>query len=148
MSALCFVDTNILVYSRDASEPQKQPRAREWMAHLWADRRGRISVQILSEYYVTVTRKLRPGLSRQDAWADVKALLAWQPVPMDAALIEEGYRQQEAFGLAWWDALVLTAAQRARCRYLLSEDFQEGQDFAGLVVVNPFRRAPADDLSV
>ena len=56
-----FVDTNVLVYARDASEPDKQPRAEAWMQHLWRTRSGRTCVQVLNEYYVTVTRKLSPG---------------------------------------------------------------------------------------
>ena len=59
--ALCFVDTNVLVYARDASEPEKQKTAQAWMARLWRERRGRLSFQVLHEYYVTVTLKLKPG---------------------------------------------------------------------------------------
>jgi len=57
MTALVFVDTNVLLYARDAGEPTKQPRAAEWLAHLSREYVGRISVQALSEYYVNATRK-------------------------------------------------------------------------------------------
>lgn len=60
-----FVDTNVLVYARDISEPEKQRRASEWLAHLWRSREGRLSVQVLQEYYVTLTQKLKPGLPRE-----------------------------------------------------------------------------------
>ena len=82
MSALCFVDTNVLVYSRDASEPDKQPRAHEWLTALWRHRCGRTSIQVLNEYYVTVTRKLKPGLSEEEAWKDIDDLWAWQPATL------------------------------------------------------------------
>ncbi|MBI4539827.1 MAG: hypothetical protein HY704_10010 [Gemmatimonadetes bacterium] len=81
MTGLVFVDTNILVYSRDASEPEKQPRAMEWLELLWRSRRGRISVQVLEEYYVTVTGKLKPGMDRAVARSDVRAFEAWKPNP-------------------------------------------------------------------
>jgi predicted nucleic acid-binding protein len=62
MTVPVFVDPNVLVYARDASEPSKQSIASEWLDHLWHDRSGRTSTQVLSEYYVTVARKLSPGL--------------------------------------------------------------------------------------
>jgi predicted nucleic acid-binding protein len=55
MPEAIFVDTNVLVYARDASEPEKQPSATTWMAHLWRSREGRLSIQVLHEFYVTVT---------------------------------------------------------------------------------------------
>ena len=63
MTAPLFVDTNLLVYSRDARDAAKQERAAEWLDFLWDTRRGRLSRQVLQEYYVTVTRKLQPGLT-------------------------------------------------------------------------------------
>ena len=62
MSDRFFVDTHLLVYSRDASEPEKQPQAMKWMIRLWSDQSGRLSFQVLQEYYLTVTHKLTPGL--------------------------------------------------------------------------------------
>ena len=76
MTATCFVDTNLLVYARDAKEASNQPLAEAWLATLWRLRRGRLSYQVLHEYYVTVTRKLRPGLPVQDARDDVRALMS------------------------------------------------------------------------
>ena len=87
MSALYFVDTNVLVYARDTSEPDKQPRADEWLTALWRHRCGRTGVQVLNEYYVTTTRKLDPGLTEEEAWSDVEALLAWSPLAVDATLL-------------------------------------------------------------
>ena len=74
MTGEVFVDTNVLVYARDASEPIKQRRAALWVEHLWATRSGRTGVQVLNEYYVTVTRKLQPGMPRLQARADVRAV--------------------------------------------------------------------------
>ena len=87
MTAPVFVDTNVIVYARDAREPAKQRLAETWLDHLWHERLGRISFQVLSEYYVSVTRKLDPGLTPEEAWDDVNALLAWHPRPIDRAVL-------------------------------------------------------------
>ena len=137
-----FVDTNVLVYARDAGAGAKHLTAREWMTHLWATRAGRLSHQVLEELYVTVTAKLRPGMTAADARRDVRSLLAWQPVAVDAALFEGAWSLQDRFSLSWWDALIVTAAQAAECDVLLSEDLPDGQDFDGVRVMNPFRNRP------
>ena len=142
MSAVCFVDTNVLVYARDASEPDKQPRARDWLAALWNERCGRTSIQVLNEYYVTVTQKLQPGLSREEAWLDIDNLLAWKPAPVDEALVRRAQAAHQHFALSWWDALVVAAAQMSGCDYLLTEDLHASQDLEGTQVVDPFRYGP------
>ncbi|HKK27404.1 MAG TPA: PIN domain-containing protein [Gemmatimonadota bacterium] len=141
-----FVDTNVLVYARDGSEPEKQPAASDWMDALWEAREGRLSAQVLHEYYVTVTRKLQPGLDPASARTDVRALGAWQPLGLDGALIESAWEAEDRFGFAFWDALIVAAARRLGCDHLLSEDLQDGQDLDGLLVVDPFRHAPGSVL--
>ena len=142
MSAKVFVDTNVLVYCRDASEPKKQAQTSAWMAALWEQRTGRLSFQVLQEYYVTVTAKLSPGLSRELARREVRMLLAWRPLVVDERLLEGAWLLQDRHKLSWWDALIVAAAQSAGCRYLLSEDFQEGYDWGDMTLVNPFRAGP------
>lgn len=141
-----FVDTNVLVYARDASEPEKQPLATAWMQALWDSRRGRISVQVLQEYYVTVTKKLDPGLERAIARADIRAMGAWNPLPVDRALLEDAWQIEDRYGFSLWDATIVAAARRCGCRYLLTEDLQAGQDLDGTVVVNPFASRPTEVL--
>ena len=143
-----FVDTNVLVYARDSSEPRKQPRAAEWLALLWETRRGRLSVQVLHEYYVTVTRKLRPGMSFEDARDDVLAFRGWSPISLGAGLTEAAWAEEQRYGFSFWDALIVAAARRSASGWLLSEDMQEGQNLDGLTVVNPFRTAPAEILRI
>ncbi|MFP3867208.1 MAG: PIN domain-containing protein [Desulfobacteraceae bacterium] len=142
MSGKVFVDTNILVYGRDLSEPEKQRQALAWMAYLWQRRTGRLSFQVLQEFYVTVTAKLRPGLEQEVARRDVRALLAWEPLVVNARVIEAAWELQDRYGLPWWDALIATAAQAARCRYLLTENFQDRQNLGDLLIVNPFCQSP------
>lgn len=137
-----FVDTNVLVYARDVVEPEKQALAMRWLDRLWEDRAGRLSAQVLSEYYVTVTRKLRPGMPVDAARRDVRALRAWNPVPVSALLVERAWTLQDRFSVSYWDALIVAAAQVADCDLLLSEDMQDGQAMDGLKIVNPFRQGP------
>ncbi len=136
-----FVDTNVLVYARDASEPEKQPQAAAWVDHLWRTRSARLSFQVLQEYYATTTRKLTPGLTPEQARADVRDLLAWRPVSLGTELLEAGWSVEDRFGLSCWDALIVAAARIAGCEYLLTEDLQHGAELEGLQVVNPFRVA-------
>jgi predicted nucleic acid-binding protein len=137
-----FVDSNILVYARDASEPTKQQAVAGWMRALWEARAGRLSTQVLSEFYVTVTGKLDPGLDRADARADVRALAAWDPLATDRSLIASAWEIEDRFGFSFWDALIVAAARRCGCTHLLTEDLQDGQDLDGTFVVDPFRHGP------
>ena len=139
-----FVDTNVLVYARDSSDPVKQKRAAEWMRELWRSRNGRISHQVLQEYYVTVTRKLRPGLPTAAAREDIRALMEWKPVVTDAALIERAWTIEEKSDITFWDALIVAAAAVSGSSTLLTEDLQDGAHLDGVLVVNPFRSAPAE----
>lgn len=77
MTGLVFVDSNVLVYWLDASEPDKQRHAETWLQHLWANRAGRLSFQVLLELYVIVTQRIDVTLSREEARTVVRSLLAW-----------------------------------------------------------------------
>lgn len=142
MTAPIFVDTNILVYARDSAAGAKQERAAEWMAFAWRTGRGRLSIEVLQELYVTLTRKLRPGLGPEEARAEVRTLLPWQPIAADPGIMERAWGLQDRFQLSWWDALIVAAAQATGSGYLLTEDLQDGQDLDGVLVVNPFRHTP------
>ena len=141
MTAPVFVDTNVFVYARDASEPAKQARAAAWLEQLWREQAGRTSVQVLSEYYVTMTRKLDPGLSSGEAWDDVATLLSWRPQPIDEALLRRGREIEQRHRLSWWDSLIVGAAQVQGCALLLSEDFQDRGVYGGVTVRSPFMLA-------
>lgn len=146
MSARCFVDTNVLVYARDASEVEKQPKALAWIETLWRTRAGRTSFQVLGEYYVTMTEKLTPGLAIDDARRDVRDLLAWNPLSIDQTTLEGAWAVRDRFGLSWWDSLIVAAAQQVSCSHLITEDLSHSQNLDGVVVVNPFRANPEDVL--
>ncbi len=141
---LVCVDTNTLVYARDARDIEKQKRAQAWMVYLWDEQCGRVTAQVLHEYYVCVTQKLKPGLSPSEARADVRALAQWLTPQDPMPLIEEAWQLQDESSLSWWDALVLAGASAASCRYFLTEDLQAGQEFAGIRIVNPFMNEPGN----
>ena len=139
MNGRQFVDTNVLLYARDLSEPEKQPTAEALMRKLWKDRTGRVSAQVLNEYFVNATQKLKPGLTKAEAWSDVEALFAWEPQPIDSGLLNEAFSVSGSYGLSWWDSLIVAAAVAADCEVILSEDLSEGQVYKGIRVINPFR---------
>lgn len=141
MTAPVFVDTNLFLYALDSADTKKQEAARVWRAELWKNRLGRISFQVLQEFYVKATQKWPQA--RNEVRAEVKDLLAWQPVTVDAAILERGWKLQDRYQLSFWDALIVAAAQSIHCRYLLTEDLQENQDLDGVRVVNPFLIDPA-----
>ena len=138
MSGKFFVDTDILLYVRDSGQTAKQSIAHAWMAALWRGRQGRLSFQVLQEFYVNATQKLKPGLPIALARQDVRSLLAWRPVKNDAALIEAAWMLADRYGFSWWDAQIVAAARRADCRILLTEDMQHCLEVGVLVLINPF----------
>ena len=144
MTARIFVDTNVLVYTRDASTLEKQVQAAEWMSYLWRVGNGRLSMQVVTEYYSVVTKKLKPGMDSIRAREDVEDLLAWQPLPLTTDLVLDAWQVQDLFQLSWWDSLIVSAARMQKCSYLLSDDFQHAQDFQGVRVINPFMLKPSE----
>jgi predicted nucleic acid-binding protein len=142
MSAPVFVDTNVLLYALDTAEPKKHQAAASWRSELWRSRRGRLSYQVLQEFYVQAVRK---DPSRAEAArAEVRDLFSWEPVALDGSVIETAWNLQGRFSLSFWDALIVAAAQAADCRFLLTEDLSHGQDLDGVLVVSPFRVGPSE----
>lgn len=138
MIAMLFVDTNVFLYARQAGEPAKQKLASAWIDRAWREQSGRTSVQVLSEYYVNATRKIDPPRDPHDAWDDVKALMTWNPLPVDRALLETGHNVEGRYRLSWWDSLIVAAAQLQGCALLLTEDLQDGASYGGVTVRSPF----------
>lgn len=145
MTGPIFVDTNVLVYDRDERDAGKHASAQAWLRQLWrSPGLGVVSGQVLGEFYWTVTKKLSPGMPVEQARRYARTLLAWTFVPIDQSAIGEAWSVQDRFGFSFWDALVVASARLGRCRVLLSEDLQDGQDLDGLVVVNPFAHDPGE----
>ena len=135
---LTFVDANVLVYSQDPRDALKQARASEWLERLWRDRTGRTSMQVLSEFYIVATRKLAPRVPGDVAWEEAARYFAWSPRPIDAQLLRRAREVERRYGLSWWDAMIVAAAQLQDCVVLLTEDLQDGMAFGTLAVRSPF----------
>jgi predicted nucleic acid-binding protein len=133
-----FVDSNVLIYSQDATDSGKRTQALDWLERLWQTRTGRISFQVLREVYVNVTRKVPTPLPIPRAQALVRLFLAWNPRPEDAEFFEVSWEIEARFKLTWWDSMIVAAAQLSECRFLLTEDLQEGMSLNELTVINPF----------
>jgi len=136
-----FIDTNVLVYAHDVTADEKHARARQLVADLWANGNGCLSIQVLQEFYVTVTRKahrpLDPGVARQHV-EDLGQWLVHSPTVGD---VVEAIQLHQRARLSFWDAMVLTSARKLNCDVLWSEDLNEGQVLAGVTVRNPFNVA-------
>lgn len=143
MTERFFVDTNLLVYCFDTAAGKKQELALEWLQHLWKTRTGAVSLQVLNEFYVCVTQKLKPGMKPQVARRKVIDLFAWKPVALDEKLLVSAWEAVDRHALSFWDSLIVAAARLADCSHLLTEDLADGQTLMGIQVVNPFRRKPA-----
>lgn len=147
MTALVFVDTKVFVYAHQANERTKQPLALKWLEQLWREQLGRTSVQVLNEYYVTLTRKIRPACPSADAWDEVRNLAAWHPQPTDLDLMLRSREIAQRYRLSWWDSLIIAAAQLQHCALLLSEDLQDGGTYGTVTVRDPFRLSVAEAMA-
>jgi predicted nucleic acid-binding protein len=137
MNARSFFDTNVLMYADDRRAGTKQTRAIDLVEEHRRDGTGVVSLQVLQEYFVTVTRKL--NVDSPLARRKVEILSEFDVVVPDVADILAAIDLHRLHGFSFWDALVLRAATQAGCSVLLTEDFQDGREINGIQVVNPFR---------
>jgi predicted nucleic acid-binding protein len=130
-----FIDTNILIYAHDLDAGEKHDKASQLMRDLW-DRREvpSVSIQVLQEMHVNLVRK---GVSVDESVDTVRRYLAWRVVNSTKTLLRRAFEVQQRWQLSFWDAAVVAAAQQAGARVLWSEDLNAGQDYGGVVVVNP-----------
>lgn len=134
-----FFDSNILVYLFDRSSPQKREIARGLLKDHAADGDILLSTQVLQEFYVTVTRKLKPPLDPDDAAHAIAGFADLPTVQIDNMLIQTAIRRSQSSQLSFWDGLIVQAALAGGASTLYSEDLQDGQIFDGLEVKNPFK---------
>lgn len=133
-----FFDTNILVYQFDQDAPEKRARARALFEQHVREGSLLLSVQVLQELYVTLTRNLAVPLPEQDAREVIAALVELPLVQNDATMTLAAIDLSQRGKLSFWDALIIEAARRGGATVLLSEDLQHGQDIEGVRVENPF----------
>ena len=141
-----FVDSNVLIYAHDVDAGRKRDVAKALLRDLWLKRTGVLSTQVLHEFYVNVTRKIRTPVAKAEARAVVGTYIAWCLAP-ETSDVTEAFRIEDEAGISFWDALIVAAAARSGATRVLSEDLNPGQVIAGVTVVNPFEdsaEAPPD----
>lgn len=136
MTGPSFVDTNVLAYADDAADPRKQAIARDLLRDAITSGLGRISTQVLAEFYSVATRTLGLEPARARRRIQIYASLpVFRPAVADLLAAVDLNRLHQ---LPIWDALIVRSAQATGSRILLTEDLQHGQRYDGLEIVNPF----------
>lgn len=132
-----FLDTNVLVYAYDVSDPTKQRVAQDFVRRAVAGGLV-ISTQVLAEFAATLLHKLVPAPSSEDVIALLDTLAPIRLIPPDHDTIRRAVEARAAYGLHFYDGMIVAAAERAGCERIWSEDFNPGQKYFGVTVSNPF----------
>ena len=131
-----FVDTNVLIYAFDRTAGKKRETAVALLARLWSDRIGCLSLQVLQEFYVTATKKLK--MAPAEAYAQIDRFGKWtvhRPEVNDVLMAIQLHREKK---VSFWDAMILRSAMSSGCDLVWSEDLSDGQRWDGVTVRNPF----------
>jgi predicted nucleic acid-binding protein len=137
MSDRTFVDTNVLIYAHDVDAKAKHEAAKMVLHELWSERTGVLSMQVLQEFYVNVTRKIPYPISKESARLVVSSYAIWC-VDTTAAEISTAFRIEDESQIGFWDALIVASALKSGAHRILSEDLNAGQTIAGVRIENPF----------
>ncbi len=140
MTTAAFIDTNVILYSVTTSgEPEEIEK--KWMARSLIERKNfGLSVQVLQEFWVNATGKFKEPLPKDEAEETIGFLEQFPIVHNTPKLFREARRLQSRFQLSFWDANIVAAAQELKVHTLYSEDLNDGQDYDGVRVVNPFKQ--------
>ena len=133
-----FVDTNLLVYAYDSSAGEKWRTSLEVLSLLWMHRTGVLSTQVIQEFFVSLTQKVRHPVLPKMAKEIISDLVQWLIVVNDGKNILRAIDLQTKYHFSFWDSLILQAAIASNSEFLLSEDFQDGQIIESVTIVNPF----------
>lgn len=137
MNDRTFVDTNVLIYAHDVDAKRKQEAAKRILHELWSDRTGVLSVQVLQEFYVNVTRKIPHPISKESARLVVSTYSIWC-IDTTPTEISSAFRIEDESRIGFWDALIVASAIKSGATRLLSEDLNAGQTISGVRIENPF----------
>jgi predicted nucleic acid-binding protein len=140
MNARIFVDTNVLIYAHDVDASAKHEVAMSVLRALWSERAGALSMQVLQEFYVNVTRKITSPLRKDVARLVVNSYAAWciETTPNE---ITTAFRIEDEAKIGFWDALIVASAAKCGAVRILSEDLNARQVIAGIPIENPFTPA-------
>jgi predicted nucleic acid-binding protein len=140
MIARTFVDSNVLIYAHDLDAGERHHRSADYLRELWDAGAGLLSTQVLQEFYVNVTKKIRRPLSRTVAREVIRDYGPWVKTWITPETIARASEISEIWQLSFWDSMIVAAAEQSQAVELLSEDLSHGQVIAGVRVVNPFVR--------
>ena len=132
-----FIDTNVLVYSIDPSDPEKTDVVRGLLRDLADSNRGIISTQVMQEFYVVATKKL--GVDALTAKSFLDALQSFEITTIDPVAIYRAIDISILNQISFWDALILAAAEKMNCGKLYTEDLNHGQTINGIEIIDPFK---------
>lgn len=137
-----FVDTNVLIYAHDVDAGRKHEIAGNLLRTLWVQRAGILSTQVLQEFYVNATRKIRKPLTKPEARSVVETYASWCVDGITTSDLAAAFQIEDQARSGFWDALIIAVAARAGARRLVSEDLNAGQSIAGITIHNPFNDGP------
>ena len=135
---LQFLDTNVLIYAHDRSAGNKHLRAKELVQDLWKSGEGCLSIQVLQEFYVNVTRKVAKPMAPETAAQIIADLSAWQVHRPGVEDVLDAIRLQARYQLSFWDAMIVASALQLGCPTIWSEDLNPGQVYDQTQVLSPF----------
>lgn len=138
MNGRSFVDSNVLIYAYDVDAKRKHTVANQLLVELWQTRTGVLSLQVLQEFYVNVTRKIPAPLSKSAARMAISRYVPWC-VAVTAGEVLYASEIEERFRISFWDALIVAAALKCGADRIITEDLSQGQMIAGIRIENPFR---------
>jgi predicted nucleic acid-binding protein len=133
-----FLDTNVLIYAYDVSAGKKHEMAKTILMDLWNSGKGVLSIQVLQEFFVNITKKVSKPLDINTAKDIIKDLLKWDVVMIDGESLLEAVEIHIRRQYSFWDSIILKAAQKGGAVLLLSEDLMHGQTIDGVKIKNPF----------
>ncbi len=142
MSRTVFVDATVLLYAVDDQDLAKRDQARRWLAACWERRCGRLSHQVLNEFYLQARQKFPSAVSAGDARAEVRRYQNWRPWASDHPTVEAAWAIEARYPLGFWDALIVASAQQQGCDSLLTDALPHGQQIDGVHILNPFTVGP------
>jgi predicted nucleic acid-binding protein len=134
-----FLDTNILVYAYDRHDPRKQEIAQSLLIDGMENESAALSVQVLSEFFNVVTRQIKQSMTTDEAQKAIELFSNLLIQEIDLAMVERAIETHKIFRISYWDALIVSAAERAGCKRILSEDLNDGQLYHGILIFNPFK---------
>jgi predicted nucleic acid-binding protein len=133
-----FVDANVLVYAFDTSAGPKQEASARLLQRLWENGGGCLSVQVLQELFVIVTRKVVRPLSIDEATERIREFARWRVFAPVAEDVLAAIAFQKQWRISFWDAMVVLAATESGCHVLWTEDLNNGQVIGAVRIRNPF----------